>query len=163
MRGVVSVYCLAVMPAQAGIQWFVRHVLARRAGMCLLPPPSFRRRPESRGGVKPKCQGGAYFCRAERHLIGLSFPPCGNVLNQPLDSSLRWNDDGGGVGFVAIPTAPLLCLAKRGRSPCRHSSAGPPAWMQGVRRAQPSRGRAASGISRRGGRAASGTGRRGGP
>ena len=28
-----------------------------------------------------------------------------------LDSSLRWNDDGDGNGFVAIPTAPLLFLA----------------------------------------------------
>ena len=24
-----------------------------------------------------------------------SFPPSGNVLNKPLDSSLRWNDGGG--------------------------------------------------------------------
>ena len=33
-----------------------------------------------------------------------------HVLCKPLDSSLRWNDDGGRIGFVTIPTVPLLFL-----------------------------------------------------
>ena len=37
----------------------------------------------------------------------LSFPPCGNDLFKALDSSFRWNDDSGEIGFVVIPTAPL--------------------------------------------------------
>ena len=37
----------------------------------------------------------------------LSFHYCGIPL---LDSSLRWNDDGGHSGFVIIPIAPLVFL-----------------------------------------------------
>ena len=40
----------------------------------------------------------------------LSFPLCGNGLSKPLDSSLRWNDDGGRDGFFAIPIAPSVFL-----------------------------------------------------
>ena len=44
-----------------------------------------------------------------------SFPPGGNVLNQPLDSSLRWNDDssnghirGGMTGVTGVEVCKLI-------------------------------------------------------
>ena len=40
-----------------------------------------------------------------------SFPPCGNGLSKPLDSSLRWNDGWGQNGF--LPIRQLLCYACR--------------------------------------------------
>ena len=33
----------------------------------------------------------------------LLFPLCGNVFYESLDSSLRWNDDGGWNGFFCHP------------------------------------------------------------
>ena len=43
-----------------------------------------------------------------------SFPPIAppSFMDTPagMQASLRWNDDGGGGGFVAIPIAPLLFL-----------------------------------------------------
>ena len=42
----------------------------------------------------------------------LSFPLCGNELFRPLDSSLRWNDDGGRDGFFCQPDNPFAILGK---------------------------------------------------
>ena len=75
----------------------------------------------------------------------------------PLDSSLRWNDNEEKKGGLPSDNPFAIVAEYLTSCPPRHSGAGPPAWMQGVRRAQPSRGRAASGTSRRGGRAVSGT------
>ena len=42
----------------------------------------------------------------------LSFPLCGNGSFRPLDSSLRWNDDGGRDGFFCHSDSPFAIPAK---------------------------------------------------
>ena len=73
---------------------------------------SFRRRPESSGLHKPFPHSGNDNHRNDDRMC---YPAKPTIHSLPwplfLDSSLRWNDDRGGNGFVAIPTAPLLFLA----------------------------------------------------
>ena len=62
------------------------------------PPPSFQRRLESRrAGQDVRRMAKATLAKITHTW---SFPPSGNALNRPLDSSFRWNDNGndGGAG-----------------------------------------------------------------
>ena len=76
------------------------------------PLTSFRRRPESSGLDNPFPHSGNDNHRNDNRTCYPAKPAI-HSLPWPLflDSSLRWNDDGGGNGFVAIPTASLLFLA----------------------------------------------------
>ena len=72
------------------------------------PLTSFRRRPESSGLDKPFPPSGNDNHRNYNRTCRPTNPAIPSPSRPPfLDSSLRWNDDGGGNGFVAIPTASL--------------------------------------------------------
>ena len=150
------------------------------------PQPSFRRRPESTPAwmqvVEPRLpaagrsgtSGRGRRTRGVRRmawvtLAGItyvwSFPPGGNVFNQPLDSGLRRNDGEGNGHIKAGKQAVLqvvLGQATEGLEPLPVCSGRrqvwnkrpTPAWMNTYRDVG---GRAASGTSGRGGRAMSGT------
>ena len=90
-------------------------------------PVAARRRPESSGLHKPFPHSGNDNYRYDNptcHPITPAIPALPSLASSAacsrrrsttyipvgVDSSLRWNDDGGGNGFVVIPIAPLLFL-----------------------------------------------------
>ena len=83
--------------------------------------PSFQRKLESSGLDKPFPHSGNdnRHSNPTRHPAKPAIPlPVGLSL---LDSSLRWNDDGGQNKFVTIPIAPLP-FPKKNPDPCPPSS-----------------------------------------
>ena len=106
------------MTAGARLQRFIRHMLARRARVCLLPSPSFQRKLESSGLDHPFPHSGNDNHRDNhptRHSVKPAIPsPPGlpswiprrlvpdRLPQAGVDSGLRRNDDGGARQIQAI-------------------------------------------------------------